>query len=131
MDIIVRCGECNTLLEEDISKTERISCPKCGSFARHVETYDSEEVKLSVREQTNTKLKIPGSRRPIKEVTSGDEYQRSKGKWAKLDRIIDRENDKYHEKVVDPETGEVYHECNEPLSEHINHGSAKKKADKG
>ena len=30
----------------------------------------------------------------------------------------------------DPETGKIIHECQEPLSEHRNHGSAKNKDDK-
>ena len=45
----------------------------------------------------------------------------------KLERHIDRDNDHYHEKVTDPETGEIIHESDEPLSEHQGHGSAKTK----
>ncbi len=40
-------------------------------------------------------------------------------------RRIDRDNDRYDEVVIDPETGEIVYECHEPLSEHWGHGSAK------
>jgi len=39
--------------------------------------------------------------------------------------IVDREGNRYLEKVTDPETGEVVHSCEEPLSEHQGHGTAK------
>jgi hypothetical protein len=48
---------------------------------------------------------------------------------AGLDRVIDRDNDYYLERIVDPETGEVIRECEEKLSEHQGRGSAKPKGD--
>jgi hypothetical protein len=56
----------------------------------------------------------------------GDDLHRTSGKWYKKIRVIDRENDRYLETVTDPETGEVVHHCEEPLSEHFGHGSDKK-----
>jgi hypothetical protein len=38
---------------------------------------------------------------------------------------IDRRNYEYSERVVDAETGEVYHEDAESLRDHWGHGSAK------
>lgn len=38
---------------------------------------------------------------------------------------VDREADRYTERLVDGETGEVIHDVDEPLSEHRGHGSAK------
>jgi len=43
----------------------------------------------------------------------------------KKNRVIDKNNDKYFEQVIDPETGETVHHCEEPLSEHFGHGTAK------
>lgn len=57
---------------------------------------------------------------------SGDEFGVKLQRWLKKVRVIDRENDQYREKVWDPETGEVIHACEEPLSQHFGHGSAKK-----
>jgi len=45
-------------------------------------------------------------------------------------RIINKYNDKYLEKVTDPETGDVIHHCEEPLSKHFGHGSDKFKKEK-
>lgn len=43
----------------------------------------------------------------------------------KKKRIIDKDKDYYYEHVEDYE-GKVIHHCEEPLSKHYNHGSAKK-----
>jgi hypothetical protein len=43
----------------------------------------------------------------------------------RLDRVIDREKNRYTERVTDPATGEVVHECDEPLTDHQDHGAAK------
>jgi hypothetical protein len=48
-----------------------------------------------------------------------------KAALVKRIQVIDRENDQYKELVVDAETGDVIHSCEEPLSKHIGHGSAK------
>ncbi|MCG6537661.1 MAG: hypothetical protein L7F78_23840 [Syntrophales bacterium LBB04] len=45
----------------------------------------------------------------------------------KLSRVIDREKDIYYEVVFNPETGEIFHGCQEPLSQHRGHGASKKK----
>ncbi len=126
-DAVVRCGNCYISLEDDTYKVERIPCPQCGSLVRQVEINVYDEG--TAHEKIRLTAKRPGIKRPIKEVISGDEFQISRKKWSLLERVFDRENDNYYEKVVDIETGEVYHECNEPLSEHLNHGSAKKKSD--
>lgn len=42
-------------------------------------------------------------------------------------RLIDRDNDVYRETVTDYESGEIIYHCEEPLSEHQGHGSAKPK----
>lgn len=41
------------------------------------------------------------------------------------ERPIDRSNVIYREEVIDPTTGRVIHHCEEPLSKHRGHGSAK------
>jgi hypothetical protein len=49
------------------------------------------------------------------------------GLWNKLIRIIDRDNNWYKEEITDPRTGEIIHKDEGPLSEHQDHGDAKKK----
>jgi hypothetical protein len=45
------------------------------------------------------------------------------GRVAQVDRIMDRDNDRYAETVVMRDSGEVVYHCDEPLSEHRGHGS--------
>ncbi len=59
----------------------------------------------------------------------GTEPQRGHpGKFALKERVMKRAGfgDLYSETVKDEETGELLHHCEEPLSQHSRHGSAKK-----
>ena len=55
-----------------------------------------------------------------------DDYTHDTQKWNKKHRLIDVDNDWYSEKLTDGDTGEILHLCEEPLSKHRGHGSAKK-----
>jgi len=65
--------------------------------------------------------------RPFYEARTGADLHHKSGKWMHRDLMIDRENDRYIERIVDPETGSVVHECEESLKAHRGHGSAKRK----
>ena len=45
------------------------------------------------------------------------------------ERLIDRQNNRYVEKVIARDSGEIIHHCDEPLSEHNGHGSDKQLSD--
>ena len=49
-------------------------------------------------------------------------------KFVLREEVIDRDKDVYFEKVTDYEDGRTIHHCEERLSEHKGHGSAKKKS---
>jgi hypothetical protein len=51
----------------------------------------------------------------------------SRQKLVHREQIIDRDNDRYFERVTDYETGEVIHMNEEPLSKHVLRGTAKPK----
>jgi hypothetical protein len=71
----------------------------------------------------------PGYKRPIGEGVSGKpDVHRKTGRLSLIDRSIDRLNDRYDERIVDAETGDVVHEAHEPLSEHRGHGGAPRDA---
>ena len=53
------------------------------------------------------------------------------GKWSHRLKLEDKKSDKYLEIITNPETGEILHKCEEPLSQHQGHGSAKKKIGTG
>lgn len=65
--------------------------------------------------------------RPFYELVTGHELFRKLGAWVKKIRIIDRDKDYYLEEIVDPNTDQVIHRCEEPLSQHWGHGDARKK----
>lgn len=46
-------------------------------------------------------------------------------KLVHRERVIDRDNNHYMEKITDYETGDVIHEQTQPLSDHTGHGSEK------
>ncbi len=61
------------------------------------------------------------------EIKIGDDYFRKENKWMKIKRVIDRGHDHYEEQIVEPKSGKTIHHCQEPLSSHTGHGSAKTK----
>ena len=72
------------------------------------------------------KHKRPGHKKPIAEGFTRPETSRSTGIVVERKMNVDRENDRYSETVTEYETGIVIHHCNEKLSEHTGHGSAKR-----
>ena len=73
-------------------------------------------------------VKDPGKKKPSSENSSVLSWSFRFQRWMRKFRIIDRNNDHYLEKVIDPETKEVVHYSDEKLSEHTSHGSAKKRS---
>lgn len=69
--------------------------------------------------------KKPGKKKPFIEFQAGEEWSTHRQDYVNKVRQIDRENDRYFEKVSDCQTGEIIHECSESLSQHFGHGSAK------
>ena len=83
------------------------------------------------RDGLGVKAKRTGQKKPFVETLSFPSLFRRLGKLVHHQRVIDRDNNLYYEKIVDYETGAVLHEQKEPLSEHFGHGSAKKKVGPG
>lgn len=118
----VFCKDCGQNLE---GLTKEIACPACGSklrlYKKHV------HVTSDVRACVAGKDFEPGRKRhPFQEFKAGDSLFRKTGIWNKLERLIDRRNNRYHERITDQD-GNLIHECDEPLDEHWGHGSAKHK----
>lgn len=63
----------------------------------------------------------------VKEQISGTDFSHDLNKEVFKERVIDRRNNYYGEEVVDFDNIEVIHYCEESLSEHYGHGSAKVK----
>jgi hypothetical protein len=84
------------------------------------------EDKITIHERIRMRSKEPGFREYAGETICGDEWSSSHQMWVTKTRAIDEKHDRYEERVIDPETGAILHECAEPLSAHQGHGSAKK-----
>lgn len=56
---------------------------------------------------------------------SGWDWSVDRQKYVRKESLIDRDANRRYEKVIDPDTGEVIHHCDYPLTEHCGHGSAK------
>jgi len=112
----IYCGNCGQKLSGD----DKI-CPSCGSRHRVLAIRE----KITAHEQIKGKVKKKGIRKPVREFKSGDDLHRKSRKWYHREILIDREKNYYREIIKDKDTGEIIHICEEPLSEHIGHGSAK------
>jgi len=124
--MIVRCGACRALLNEpsNASLAERKGCPTCGAMSRHFEANLSVEMRVRAKlgfkhKNTNNKVVIEG--------VSGDDLFRKKNLWVHLERFLDHKNDLYHEKITDSETGDIIHQSDEPLSQHLGHGDDRRR----
>jgi hypothetical protein len=122
-----KCNDCGAWLEElpGTPVEERKPCPSCGSLSRKVEVTIQDTV--TVREKLGVKTRHGSTGKPFYEADSGDDLHRKTGKWMKLERVVDRLKNWYREVIINPKTNEVVHKCEEPLSEHKGHGSAKRR----
>lgn len=104
---------------------QRLPCGRCGSTRRTYHASISESV--VARDGIGVKAKRARERKPYIEDMAAPDYSRSLEKVVHRERMIDRDNDRYVEKITDYESGEVVHHCEEPLSQHQGHGNAKPK----
>jgi hypothetical protein len=66
-----------------------------------------------------------GKVRPYREAFTGSDYHRDGKEWRQVSRVVDRERDRYTERIVDA-AGNVVRDVDEPLSHHRGHGAAKR-----
>ena len=104
---------------------ERELCPKCGSTSLDFNVNVSSKVKL--RSMIGFKFRVQGAKKPSTEFKEGSELHRDTGKWRKLRREINRDKNRYYEEIIDEEAGATIRLVDEPLTDHKNRGSAKKK----
>jgi hypothetical protein len=93
---IVTCGHCSLRLDEapDAELGTRPPCPECDSWARAIRWTGPSGAHIMLREWPR---KRPGEKRPRFEKWLGDSLSTATGRWMRLTRIIDRENDRYYE----------------------------------
>jgi hypothetical protein len=102
-----------------------------GSFNCMVAHSVSATDTLSIASKQLSKLTSrsgPGKKGVRFELVRGDELTRASGRWATKWRLVDKDNDRYQERVIEQGSGKVLHEIDEPLSAHRGHGSARNKS---
>ncbi len=118
----VKCKNCKVNFDALENCAGNIVCPLCGTLQDLMINVSDDIV---IREMLKKKDKIAGLGKPISEQMAGDDFSHERQKWCHKERIIDRGNNRYMEIVIDTETGELIHYCEEPLNQHFGHGSAK------
>ena len=73
---------------------------------------------MAWHDRVDVHLKAAGFKRPLIEIRSGDDFHRNSGLWNTLERVIDRQGNRYRELIIDPDTGQILRNCDERLSEH-------------
>lgn len=123
---IVTC-RCGVILEESLSIPvhDRKPCFSCGGVDRVYKITLGDTVIL--RRSLSIKARHAGRGKPFLEQKVGDSFSYRFQKWFRRTIRVDRDGDRYSESVMDSKTNEIIHKCEEPLSVHRDHGSAKKK----
>lgn len=129
VDVQVICSDCGAELPSGWAhqSTEQ-PCTRCGSIKRYVNMTIHDNVGVQIHDSVRGKAKDatrPSKANPRLDFFHGDDLRKSDGRWMRKDRVIDKDNDRYMERVVDPTTGSAVHHCEERLSQHVGHGSAK------
>lgn len=70
---------------------------------------------------------LPSKKKRRSESFIGYDFCHDRQKMVHKIRMYNRDTDEYLEIITDIETAEIIHECIEPFSEHVGHGTAKKK----
>jgi hypothetical protein len=124
----VRCGSYSRELDEPatLSLSERRPCPDCGSTARRMGVALVGEQPAAYG-ALRAKARHGDKGKPFATLKQGKEPSRDLGRLVDRLYTTDREADRWYEKVVDPETGDIIHEVDESLSGHQGHGSAKQR----
>jgi hypothetical protein len=121
------CNKCGTFVDEPDNLDERQPCSQCGSLSRSFGVGLSTEAVGQPEIKAKGRHGQPGQVKPFVTAKLADEVFHETRERTLREKMEDRDNDRYHERVISQETGALLHECNEPLSEHQGHGSAKKK----
>lgn len=122
----VECSDCGAVIDVSGDTADhRVPCAKCGGVKRTI--HDSVDERVVVRDGFEVKARRAGEKKPYVEDRGIPSHSHRLDKVVHHQRLIDRDKDIYRETVTDYESGEIIHHCEEPLSQHRGHGSAKPK----
>ncbi|OGN86981.1 MAG: hypothetical protein A2158_02275 [Chloroflexi bacterium RBG_13_46_14] len=124
MKYYLECRQCGKSFTKELVSDQSQPCPNCDSVDWCICVMETLEIPMPGI-KLKGKMKETDQKRPTIEFEGGHDLYRESGKWNKKKRLIDRKEDKYEEIITDSQTGEVIHHCEEKLTEHQGHGSAK------
>lgn len=117
------CASCGRAVVEDEEVVVRGPCTNCGSLLRSYSLVVMSVINVS------SGIRLKGFRKGMKkffvDFFRGIELWRDRGTLSYREKMIDREKDYYRESITDLSSGEVIREVREPLSKHIDRGSAR------
>ena len=100
-------------------------CPSCGSTARTFAVTLTDKAEAHDSLATKARYGDVGKVKPYREAFTGFDYHRDTREWRQVYRVVDREGDRYTERIMDA-AGNVVRDVDEPLSEHRGHGTAQR-----
>lgn len=121
--VVQRCG---TSVPEPPRIKDPKPCPICASMARTFAVTLTDKVEAHDGLASKARHGDVGKVRPYREAYTGSDYHRDSKEWRQVSRVVDRENDRYTERIVDA-AGNVVREIDEPLRQHRGHGAAKRR----
>lgn len=121
----VECKNCGASLNDEPTpgSVDRTPCPTCGSKLRLFKNEISASV--SFRAGLRGVGYSVSKSKWFSKFQSEPSFHRRLGIWAQKLMSLNKKSDSYSKTITNPETGEVIHNCSEPLSKHTGHGSAR------
>jgi hypothetical protein len=107
---------------------QRSPCPKCGGHSRRV-VKEPLAAEIKATASLNYDAFPPGptsKRRRFAWGFTGWDFSRALQRLVRKDSAFNKRTNRRYEHVEDPETGDVLHHQDHPLTEHKGHGSDKK-----
>lgn len=126
--VLCKCGA--TLDEKtDLREDQRVPCAKCGSTSRVYP--DKLTDGIEILEGSRAIARHAGMSRTkgwfIDSLSRWVPQTNRDNAIAHHERVLDRDSDRYTEKVTMRDSGKIIHNTDERLSEHRGHGSDKPK----
>jgi ribosomal protein L40E len=114
------CADCNSVLPNENDK-----CKKCGSTKKIIKIHVKDTMQIYDGLGFKVKDKTKNSKKnPVLSAFQGAEIHKCSGKLVNKEREVDKINNRYYEHV-ETFNGEILHHCDEKLTDHQGHGSAK------
>jgi hypothetical protein len=121
----VSCSGCGAYVPEQGRIDDPEPCSACGSTARTFAVTLTDAAAAYDSLATKARHGDVGQAKPYREAFTGFDYHRDSQEWRQVSRVVDQENNRYTERIVDA-AGNVVWDVDEPLSDHRGHGAAKR-----